>query len=64
MWPCWRKFVIVVVGFNTLLLAALKLVFSCLPLEKDVDRFSAFWLRSSVEKDVELLAVPVPYLLG
>ena len=33
VWPCWRKHVIVGMGFETLLLAACEPVFSCLLLE-------------------------------
>lgn len=36
-WPCWRKYVPVGVGFETHLLATWETVFSCLPLEQDVE---------------------------
>ena len=34
---CWSRHVTVGMGFNTLVLAAWKPVFSCLPLEQDVE---------------------------
>jgi hypothetical protein len=37
VWPCWRKCVTVGVGFEALLLAACKTVFSFLPSEQDVE---------------------------
>jgi hypothetical protein len=37
MWPYWRKCVTVGIGFKTLVLAAWKLVFSCLPSDEDVE---------------------------
>ena len=37
MWPCWRKYVTVVMGFKTFILAARKPVFSCLPLEENIE---------------------------
>jgi hypothetical protein len=48
MWPCWRKYVTVEVGLETLLLAMRMSVFSHL----------------SLEQDVELSATPVPCRLG
>jgi hypothetical protein len=46
--PCWRKCVPMGVGFKTLILAAWEPVFSCLPLNEDV----------------ELSDPPAPHLLG
>ena len=36
VWPCWKKFVTVGVGFETLLLPAWKLIFSLQPVDRDL----------------------------
>jgi hypothetical protein len=37
VWPCWTKCITVRVGFETLLLASWKPVFSWLPFERDIE---------------------------
>jgi hypothetical protein len=37
VWPCWGMYVTVGMGFKTLVLAAWKPVFSCLPSEQDIE---------------------------